>query len=278
VHARLHHERIVRSDASPSSWLVLAHGIYGTGANLRGVARKLHEARPDWGVVLVDLRLHGRSQGGDPPHTVQACAEDLAALVASLREVGDVGAIAGHSFGGKVALAARALVRPRQTWVLDASPSARPDALARPGNTVADMLALMEQLPKTWARREDFVAEITARGHALSLGQWLAMNLVRAGDSLVLQLDLAGMRALLESYYATDLWEALADGGAGEVDVVIAERSNTLDAEDRARLAQMPSHVHAHGLDAGHWLHVDAPGAVVDLFARRLPTALRAER
>ncbi|MBX3156188.1 MAG: alpha/beta fold hydrolase [Deltaproteobacteria bacterium] len=257
----------MRSDASPASWLVLTHGIYGTGANLRGVARKLHEARPDWGVVLVDLRLHGRSTGGDPPHTVQACAEDLAALVA---ELGDVGAIAGHSFGGKVALATRPLARPRQTWILDASPSARPGALDATGNVVADMLALMERLPKTWARREDFVAEIVARGHAASLGQWLAMNLARAGDELVLQLDLAGMRQLLESYYATDLWSELVRPD-GDVELVIAERSNTLDAADRARLAQPPPHVHVHGIDAGHWLHVEAPAAVVDLFARRLP-------
>jgi esterase len=268
VVARLHRERIAHTGARPASWLLLTHGIYGTGANLRGIARKLHEARPDWGVVLVDLRGHGRSDAGEPPHTIDACAADVAALVA---ELGDVTAIAGHSFGGKIALAARRLVHPRQTWVLDASPSARPGALAEPGNVVADMLALMEQLPRAWGRREDFVAAIVERGHVVGLAQWLAMNLARSGDDeLVLRLDLALMRTLLESYHATDLWDALA-APDGDVEVVIAERSSTIGDAERTRVAHMPPHVHVHRIDAGHWLHVEAPQAVVDLFARVLP-------
>src|SRR5262249_29207383 len=133
VPARLYHERIARSDAAPARWLALTHGIYGAGSNWRSVARKLNERRPEWGGVLVALRQHGRWEPGAPPHTIAACADDLRALCG---ELGGVEAIAGHSFGGKVALATRPLVAPRQTWVLDASPSARPGAAADPGNTV----------------------------------------------------------------------------------------------------------------------------------------------
>ena len=123
--ARLYHERIARSDAAPARWLALTHGIYGAGSNWRSIARKLNERRPEWGVVLVDLRQHGRSEPGEPPHTIAACADDLRALFG---ELGGVDAVAGHSFGGKVALATRPLIQPRQTWVLDASPSPRPGA------------------------------------------------------------------------------------------------------------------------------------------------------
>src|SRR5690242_11787845 len=115
--AHLYHERIARPDPMPEHWLLLTHGIYGEGANWRGIARALHERRRDWGVVLVDLRQHGRSERGDPPHTVAACADDVAALVA---ELGDIAALAGHSFGGKVVLATRPLVAVQQTWLLDA--------------------------------------------------------------------------------------------------------------------------------------------------------------
>src|SRR6185295_5558136 len=123
------------------------------------------ERRPDWGVVLVDLRQHGKSEPGAPPHTIAACADDLVAVA---REVG-ASALAGHSFGGKVALAARAELHPRQTWILDASPSARPDGFGAPGNTVVAVLELMERLPKTWTRREDFADAVVAAGQTAAI-------------------------------------------------------------------------------------------------------------
>jgi len=267
VPARLHHERIARAGASPERWLLVTHGIYGAGSNWRGIARKLHERRPEWGVVLVDLRQHGRSEPGEPPHTLAACAEDLRALADEL----GIAALAGHSFGGKVVLAARTLVHPQQTWVLDASPSARPGALSDPGNTVVRVLELMERLPRTWPRREDFVAAVVADGHDAALAQWLAMNVVPDDSgALALRLDLAALRELLADYYARDLWAELA-APDGAVEIVIADRSSALDAADRARLAHMPAHVHAHHIAAGHWLHIEAPGEVVELIAARLP-------
>jgi esterase len=269
VPARLHHERIAGEGRLPAHWLLLAHGIFGAGSNWRGIARKLHEQRPDWGVVLVDLRQHGRSGPGEPPHTVAACAEDLRAAIG---ELGSIDAIAGHSFGGKVVLATRALVDVRQTWVLDASPSARAGALDGRSNGVVAVLETMERLPRTWPRRDDFVAAVVAEGHDLGLARWLAMNLVPdAGDALVLRLDLAAMRALLADYYALDLWGALLDPAGGDVEVVIADRATTLGDGDRARLARPPPHVHVHHVAADHWLHIEAPAAVVELFARNLP-------
>ena len=293
--ARLYHERIARSDTTPARWLVLTHGIYGAGSNWRSIARKLNERRPEWGVVLVDLRQHGRSEPGTPPHTIAACAEDLRALLA---ELGDVQAIAGHSFGGKVVLATRRLVELRQIWVLDASPSARPGAtvdrrsqivgggdpdgaadgaggnaprgIAR-DNTVIQVLELMEQAPPTWARRDDFVAAVVAAGHDVGLARWLAMSLVPdPAGGFKLRFDLAALREMISDYHATDLWDVLEAPG-GDVEVVIAERSSTVSAADRGRLAAAPPHVHVHEITAGHWLHIDAPAEVVDLFASRLP-------
>jgi len=254
----------------------MTHGIYGSGANWRGIAKKLHQNRPEWGVVLVDLREHGRSEGGSPPHTLAACAEDLRAL---FDELPGIEAIAGHSFGGKVVLATRALAPAslRQTWILDASPSARPGAERDPDNSVMRVLALMERLPKTWARRDDFIAAITAEGHPLPFAQWLAMNLAPGdGGQLTLRLDLEAMRRLLHDYYARDLWDVAFDPALpGEVHIVIAEQSDTLSEEDRTRLAAAPPHVHVHRVPAGHWLHIEAPATVVDLLTSGLPTPLR---
>jgi esterase len=266
VPARLYQERV----GTGEHVMLLTHGIYGSGANWRGIARKLTDRRPEWSVVLLDLRQHGRSEPGEPPHTLAACAADVIAAIAEQH----ARVIAGHSFGGKVMLAARALA-PRdlaQTWILDSSPAAHPGALADPENTVSQVLELMEQLPHTWQRREDFVAAVVAAGKAAPLASWLAMNLVPDGGALRLRLDLAAIREMLADYHARDLWPSVRDATLpGDVEVVIADGSTTFSAEERAALASLPAHVHVHHVAAGHWLHIDAPGDVVELFARELP-------
>ncbi len=279
VPARLYHEQIARTGSTPRAWLALTHGIYGTGANWRGIARKINEARPEWGVVLVDLRQHGRSEPGEPPHTLAACAEDMRARVDRLAtELGPVGARAGHSFGGKVMLATRALAPAsvQQTWLLDSSPSSHPGAEHDTKNSVAHVLEAMERLPKQWRHRDDFVAALVADGQALPLAQWLAMNVVPDAGQLVLRLDLEAVRAMLHDYYEQDLWHVAFDPALpGELHVVIAEQASTLSDEDRARLAAAPPHVHVHRIDAGHWLHIEAPANVVEVLAAGLPTPLR---
>ena len=146
---------------TPARWLLMTHGIYGAGSNWRSIARKLHERRPDWGVVLFDLRGHGKSDGGEPPHTVAACAQDVLALI---DELGGVDAISGHSFGGKVVMATRAAAPARPIWVLDASPSAAPAIAAAPPPTVVGLLDFMARAPR-WPDREAFVQAVVGAGH-----------------------------------------------------------------------------------------------------------------
>ena len=251
----------------------MTHGIYGSGANWRSIARKIVERRPEWGAVLVDLRGHGRSERGAPPHTIAACADDLRACFDG---AGGVEVIAGHSFGGKCVLALRGAKYPvTQTWVLDSTPSVRPGMWERPDNDVRQVWEAMRELPKTWAKRDDFVAALLARGHSKTLAQWLAMSLhPNEAGGVTLALELDAVEAMLADYYAIDLWSAVEDASLpGEVQMVIAERSDTVSAADRARLAAEPPErrVHTHLIPAGHWLHLDAPAAVIDLFATNLP-------
>src|SRR6185437_9643959 len=86
----------------------------------RSFAKKLVDAKPgELRAVIVDLRNHGESHGADlaPPHTVEACADDVTELIAeltdaSVRPPSAVEArsgrsrvtVVGHSYGGKVAL------------------------------------------------------------------------------------------------------------------------------------------------------------------------------
>jgi pimeloyl-ACP methyl ester carboxylesterase len=115
------------------------------------------------------------------------------------------------------------------------------------------------------------VAALVAEGHDESLARWLAMSLhPDPSGALVLRFDFAALREMLADYRATDLWDALEAPG-GDVEVVAAERSSALSAADLGRLAAAPPHVHVHRVGAGHWLHIDAPAAIVELFAARLP-------
>ncbi|QQR89912.1 MAG: hypothetical protein IPJ88_17365 [Myxococcales bacterium] len=64
----------------PKRWMLFIHGILGRRANWRGIAKRFVQQRPDWGALLVDLRMHGDSVAFEPPHTLEAAAEDLVAL------------------------------------------------------------------------------------------------------------------------------------------------------------------------------------------------------
>src|SRR5262245_29692936 len=122
---------------APPRWLVFLHGVLGSGANWRTFARQVALARPDWGALLVDLRLHGESQAFAPPHTVQAAAADVRTTLEGSGM--HVAAVLGHSFGGKVAMA---LARDfacstngalEHLFIVDSTPGARPDGRGSSG-------------------------------------------------------------------------------------------------------------------------------------------------
>ena len=281
-----HHSSVTAPGAVPAQWMLVLHGIYGSGANWRTFAAKLVERQPDWGLILVDLRMHGRSQDAPPPHTVAAAAADLGALRDVLARDGKrVRAIAGHSFGGKVALAYRASPAGADllhTWVLDASPTAFPAAMDSTSNTVLQVLRMLAALPPRFASRSAFVAHVTGQGFAPMLANWLAMNLESApagastGDlagGYVMRLDPAIMEALLRDFHGFDAWPALASG-PGIAHVIIAGASNTVGGTDRQRLDALIAAGAAVTVDvipgASHWLHIDALDTLLDLVARVL--------
>lgn len=275
-----HHSLVTAPGAVPAQWMLVLHGIYGSGANWRTFASKLIERQPGWGVVLVDLRMHGRSQDAPPPHTVAAAAADLGALRDVLAQAGKhVRAIAGHSFGGKVALAYRASPAGdglAHTWVLDASPTAFPAAMDATSNTVLQVLRMLAALPPRFASRSAFVAHVTGQGFAPMLANWLAMNLEPvAGEpaGYAMRLDPAAMEALLRDFHAFDAWAALAQG-PGVAHVIVAGASNTVGTADRQRIGALIAGGAALTIDvipgASHWLHIDAMDALVALVAGAL--------
>ncbi|MEZ4297250.1 MAG: alpha/beta fold hydrolase [Polyangiaceae bacterium] len=268
-----HTDLVSAPESRPHRWMLVLHGILGSGANWRSFARRLAAARPSWGFVLVDLRAHGRSTDAPPPHTVTSAAEDLLHLERALDL--PIRGVLGHSFGGKVALAFTGLrAAPLdQVWILDSQPGARKEELT--SARTAAVVRMLEQIPTVLPSRERFVEIVEEQGHNRTFAAWLAMNLRRDGDGFRLRVDMAAIRSLFESYYATDLWPVLdrADK-AHHLSFVTGGKSEVIHDDDRARLAEIAAqspHLRVHTLpDAGHWVHIDDPEGLFALVSSAL--------
>lgn len=270
---RLAHDRVAGEGApEPRAWLYFLHGIYGRGRNWRSVAAGLVGRRPEWGGVLVDLRLHGGSRGFDPPHTLGAGAGDLRGLTRDSDAPGPPAAVLGHSFGGKVALSLAGDPPPglRQVWVVDSTPSAR-----EPGGAAAEMLRSVRELPGPFTDRSEAVAALEERGFGRPVASWMATNLETAEDGWRWSFDPDAMEALLCDFYETDLWEVVEEPPEGlELRFVKAEDSDVLPGPECRRIEAIgrgTERVRLHRVRGGHWLNVDNPEALVGLLAEHLP-------
>lgn len=267
---QLNRANVTAGEAAPAKWMLFLHGIVGSGANWRTVARRLIGAHPSWGATLVDLRMHGASQSFVGPHTVSAAASDLSGIAAN--------GIVGHSFGGKVALEYARTHPLEHLFLIDSNPGPRPDHHGSEGTVrVLEMLAA---LPEAFPSRQAFLDHVQAEGHGVAIAQWLAMNLERSleGEAYRFGLDVGALRELLDDYFARDLWSVLEEPSATRYTVILGGRSNVFDATDRERLAgiavrnaNVTMHVVPH---AGHWVHAEAPDELHQLLSAALnPTA-----
>lgn len=267
------HAIVTAQDAKPSRYMFVLHGIFGSGGNFRTFIRRLADACPDWGFVLVDLRGHGQSLGAPPPHSVESAAQDLVHLGDHLGV--NIRGILGHSFGGKVALAYAAL-RPDQldeVWILDSTPSVRADGMKTVG--AAHVLDTLDALPATFPSRDFFFDHMTASGMNRPEIEWLAMNVRRDGDAFRFRLDLPTIRALLEDYFARDLWFVVEQPSTiRRLGFIIGGRSITLSGADRDRLSKLTTtnpKLQVHTLpNADHWVHVDDPDGLFAILSQAL--------
>jgi pimeloyl-ACP methyl ester carboxylesterase len=258
----LAHAFVTAPGAAPLRWMLFLHGILGSGANWRTFAKAIVAERPEWGAVLVDLRLHGESQDGFArPHTLDAAAADVQGLIAELGEGKPVRGILAHSFGGKVALAVADRQRDlEQLFVIDSTPSARPDA--KGSESTRHIVELLRELPEEFANRGDFTTWIESRGVSRPVAMWLAMNVrpIPNTTRFVFRVDVAGIRDMLDDYFARDLWHVLERPHPGlAAHLIIGGKSGVVDAADRERAAKTPDLTFDVIDRADHWVHVDAP-------------------
>ena len=270
----LAHTLVNADSRPPTKAMIFLHGILGTRANWRTIARRFTGQRDDWAAVLIDLREHGESLDRLPPHTVRAAAEDLVELEHEIDL--PVRGVLGHSFGGKVALQWLSQHRDiEEAWIIDSSPSR--SAPSSDPDATTSVLDTLERVPRTFASRAEFVDAIVAEGQPAPIAQWLAKNLQREESGVRFGPELPAIRELIADYRKTDSWSIVEDWhGDGDLRFVVGGRSNALGASDRARLATLAtenSHVFMHVIEeAGHWVHIDSPDAIVALLTSKRTT------
>lgn len=269
---------------------VFLHGMLGRGNNLRSLARRFVDARPGWDALLVDLRGHGASPKSSPDPSLSAAAGDVFALCAGS---GQVAVLIGHSFGGKVALevarlahsagaqagtAGLALPSLAHVVTLDTNPGVRRPSDVTGRDSVVAVLQLLAKLPPVHASRTAFVEALVARGLSRMLAGWLAQSTEAsptAPGAVRFALDLGELQALLDSYFANDLWPFLSQPPPGlQIHLVIGERSASYGAADRERAAQLAAtwpQVTVDLLPTDHWVHAEDPEGLLRLLAVRLP-------
>lgn len=266
----------VIGDVEAGRTAFVLHGIFGSGRSWRGFCSRFVERLPDWRFVLVHLRGHGGSHGAPGPHTLAACAQDLARLAG--RKGLDPTVVLGHSLGGKVALVLlrEQLLPLHQVWVLDAPPGAEPGGGREDSSGVARLMRLVRGIRLPVTRRAGVGSLLRRQGLPAPVAGWMATNLVRSREAggWVWHFEPDILEELLEDYWREDLWPVVEHPPGGtQVHLVRARDSDRWGEADRARLESLPDgeEVQGHLLEgAGHWLHADNPQGLMALLSRHL--------
>lgn len=253
--------RLNHSITGPDAGLpvLLVHGLFGQGRNLGALARRLAEGRR---VVTVDMRNHGDSFH-DPDHSYAALADDLADAIADLGGQVD---LAGHSMGGKAAMAL-ALTRPgmvRRLAVLDIAPMAY-------GHSQSHLIDAMASLDLSAIdRRSAADAALAGRIEDPGVRAFLLQSLDLKATPKAWRLNLDVLRDQMDRLvgWPEDLPRASFEGPVLEI---AGERSDYVtDAGQAALREHFPQARVVRVKGAGHWLHADAPETVAEILVNFL--------
>ncbi|ARC38596.2 alpha/beta hydrolase [Paracoccus yeei] len=240
------------SDQPP---VLLAHGLFGSGKNLGGLARRLAQDRR---VVSVDMRNHGDSPQ-DPDHSYPALARDLAEVIAAQGGQADV---LGHSMGGKaammLALSHPALVR--RLVVLDIAPYGY-------DHSQTDLIDAMEALDLTGLRlRSEADARLARQVAEPGVRAFLLQSLDLKSDPPRWKLNLPALRDQMPLLVGwPEAPRARFDGPV--LFLAGAQSTYCREPQVEAIRAFFPQARIRFMAGAGHWLHADRPAEVADAVA-----------
>lgn len=233
--------------------LVVLHGLFGSAANWRSVARVLADR---FEVHALDLRNHGASPWADTMD-YPSMAEDVQAYIDGhgLKRPH----LLGHSMGGKVAMAL-ALLAPEsieRLIVADIAPVAY-------GESMTPYVEAMRSVDvAAAASRTEVQRRLAALLPDAAVAPFLAQNLVTHNDHFDWRINLAAIGRAMPTLggFPAELRERRFDGpvtaitGATSSYVPNREVTVFLPMFPKTRLEVIEG--------AGHWVHADQPAAFV---------------
>ena len=239
--------------------IVLLHSLFGSGDNLRVLARGL-ESR--YRVLLPDLPNHGSS-----PHINSSTHEVMADAVEEFIHDQSLSnpILAGHSIGGKLAMLI-SLRHPERAPALisiDMAPR-RYEAFH------LEIIAGMRELPlDSIGGRRDADQALEEAVPNTAVRAFFLKNLVRDGERYRWRLNLDAIAA---DYDALLGWKPSDTTFDGPALFVGGEHSRYLQEERDASTIrrQFPAAQIRMIPDAGHWLHADKPEQLLTIMNRFL--------
>lgn len=238
---------------------VLLHGFLGSGRNLRALALKWSARDPARKFIIPDLLGHGES----PPLSSAATLDDVAESV--LATIADAGsdrpaAIVGHSLGARVALAAvrREPRKVREVIMLDMAPGPA-DPADSDTRLVLDALL---RAPEEVEDRRVMRSILLDYGLGPEMADWLLMNLSQRDGRYRWRIDRRALAELHDRFVREDLWP-IVESRQVPIRCIRGELSRYVTDRDAARMQAAGCSVVTLP-KAGHYVHVDAPGALLD--------------
>jgi esterase len=267
---------LIGDDGPQSKSIIFLHGIMGNKNNLKGFVKLFLAKFPGWQALIPDLRNHGQSQGFLPPHNIFTTANDVVDLVGHLEINPQV--VVGHSFGGKVALLLRELLPTvEQTWMLDADPSGNQPLplIHRDRFNAINILQTLKNISWPVKNRLELVDQLLALKVPKQIALWMTTNLVESengGLNLVFEPNI--IMEMLDSFLNNDLLPMIENNKEGsDIHIVKAENGGRISMASENKIIEIShgGNVFFHCLkNAGHFLHIDNPGGLIQIFKANL--------
>ncbi len=245
--------KLNHADSGNGRAIIVLHGLFGSLANWKRIARTLAD---DFRVISVDLRNHGGSPWDDDV-SYPAMADDVADLMDEL-DLEDA-VLLGHSMGGKVAMTL-ALEQPQRVAAL-AVVDIAPVSYGHSHETLIETLRAVDlsSIRKRSNLDEQLSSDIPDRSLRAFLGQNLVfddgayrwrLNLDALGRGMSL---LTGFPTFEESRYEGNC--VFIHGEAS--DYVTDQHHDAIRARfPHATLVGVPG--------AGHWVHAEQPDRIIE--------------
>ncbi len=240
--------------------LLLLHGLFGSAANWRSIARAF---APSHQVHALDLRNHGASPWAETMGYAEM-ADDLRDYI--VRQRLQRSSVMGHSMGGKAAMAL-ALADPGlidRLVVVDIAPIAYADTLT----PFAEAMRSVDVVAA--ASRTEVQRRLQSLLPDPSVAPFLVQNLVMRNDHFDWRINLAVITASMAGLgsFPAELRGLRFDR---PVAVIAGENSNYVPADAAAAFAPMFPRVSVERIaGAGHWVHADRPAEFADALRRAL--------